>query len=49
MNNPKINLTEDDRLNLLKDQFVKLIIERDHPKILKRAEKLAVKYLKHRK
>ena len=46
MNNPKVNYTEEDLLEYYKNMFVRLIIERDHQKILKRAEKLAKKFHK---
>lgn len=44
--NPKINFTDEDTKSYLTNAFVKLIIERDHPEIVKRAKRLTRKFLK---
>jgi hypothetical protein len=44
--NPKTNYTDDDIKTYLTNVFVRLIMERDHPEILKKAEKLTHKFLK---
>ena len=46
MNNPKVNYTEEDEEIYLQNVFLKLIIEKEHPKLIKRAEKLAKKFIK---
>lgn len=46
MNNPKVNYTEEDEELYLQNVFLKLIIEKEHPKLIKRAKKLAKKFLK---
>lgn len=47
MNNKyKINFTEEDTKSYITNTFVKLIIERDYPEIIKRAKKLTRKFMK---
>jgi len=50
MNNPKINFTQEDNEIYLKNLFTKMLIERNHPRILKKvskeAERLAKEFLK---
>lgn len=46
MNNPKVNYTHEDNLKYVQNLYVKLIVERDHPDIIKRARKLAKKFMK---
>ena len=43
-NKHTINFTDEDIHTWLKSRFVQLIIERDHPEILIKAEELARKY-----
>lgn len=49
MNNPKINLTQEDTETYLKSVFAKMLLERNHPRILKKvnkeAERLAKEFL----
>jgi phosphoribosyl-ATP pyrophosphohydrolase len=49
MNNPKTNYTQQDQQTYLENLFTKLLIERDHPEILKKvkreAEELARKFI----
>lgn len=44
-NKHTINFTDEDIHTWLKSRFVQLIIERDHPEILIKAEELAHKYV----
>ena len=44
--NPKTNYTDDDIKTYLMNVFVRLIIERDHPEVIKKAKKLTRKFLK---
>jgi hypothetical protein len=46
MNNPKVNYTKEDIENYVYNLFVKLIIDKDHPEIKKRAKKLTKKFIK---
>lgn len=50
MNNPTVNYTKEDHEILLKNLFVKMLMERNHPRIYKKVDKeasrLAKKYLK---
>lgn len=46
MNNPKVNYTEEDEEIYLQNVFLKLIIQKEHPDLIKRAEKLAKKFIK---
>ncbi len=52
MNNPKINYTQEDIKTLLKNQYITMLIERNHPRILKKvtieAERLATEYLERK-
>lgn len=45
-NNPKINLTTEDKETYLVGLFVDMIIKKDHPEVIKRAKKLTKKFLK---
>ena len=45
-NNPKINLTTEDKETYLIGLFVDMILKKDHPEIIKRARKMAKKFLK---
>ena len=45
-NKPKINLTEEDNKVYLRNLFIKLIIEKDYPEIIKRADTLTTRFLK---
>jgi|OM-RGC.v1.038100687 hypothetical protein len=49
MNNPKVNYTQEDEETYIQNVFLKMIIEKEHPKLIKRARKLAKKYLKEHK
>ena len=50
MNNPKVNYTKEDNETYLKNLFMKMLLERNHPRIYKKvnkeASRLAKKYLK---
>ena len=46
MNNPKVNYTEEDEEIYLQNVFLKLIIQKEHPDLIKRANKLAKRFLK---
>ena len=44
-----VNYTDEDRETLLKNMFVEMIIKRDHPEVIRQAEKLAKKFMKQNK
>jgi len=45
-NNPRINITKEDHEEWLTNQFINMIIEKKHPNVIKKARKLAKKFLK---
>lgn len=45
-NNPKINLTEEDNKVYLRNLFIKLILEKEYPEIVERADELAIRFVK---
>lgn len=46
MTNPKINYTEEDIKQHLVNVYKEMILKRDHPEVIKQAEKYAKKFLK---
>lgn len=45
INKHTIDFSPEDEYELAKDTFIKLIVERDHPEILKKAEELAKEFI----
>lgn len=46
MNNPKVNYTEEDIKKYVENLFLSMIIKKDHPEAIKKARKLARKFIK---
>ena len=46
MNNPKVNYTEEDEETYLTNLFIQMIVKDKHPNIIKKAKKLAKKFIK---
>lgn len=47
-NNSKVNYTREDTLHVLKQLFVEMIIEKEFPDIVTRAEELAIKFMEEK-